>query len=373
MLRLQKRMGLTRIEAVVMVAISCLVLGLFLAGTVRFREASARAKCQNNLKEIALAAHNYASAHDTLPPGWLGPFPTTQTSATATTEMQAIGSLCFLLPHLKQIELYEQLVASAPAKNYFDPKAAYPAWYNLGPGTNGLSMLSLATTEISTFLCPSDHAPQRINGCILWQWGPISEGENSVPQNFNIYTSSQNAYLGRTNYTGIGGLDQNFYKMDQHKEGSAQWLLAVFDGLMTNRSGYSLEQVTSADGTANTLLFGEVLGDSDGSATNQIGYSVSWMCGSYPIYSGIPTGDLPYPTGSARCYWSMGSRHREIVQFAMADGSVRHIKKGVRQFDTKCYQDNISQFGHMYKVCPDCMFGAMGGWRDGTPLYDSSD
>ncbi len=373
MLRLQKRMGLTRIEAAVMVAITCLVVCLILAGVVKVREVSALAKCQNNLRQIAEAAHSYGSAQGALPPGWLGPYPTNETSATFATEMQAVGSLCFLLPHLKQKELFEQLVASAPAKDFFSVKTAYPAWYNLGPGSNGESMLSLAATEISTFLCPSDNAPQRINGCILWQWGPISEGENSVPQNFNIYTSSQNAYLGRTNYTGIGGLDQNFYKMDQHKDGSAQWLLAVFDGLMTNRSGYTLEQITSADGTANTLLFGEVLGDSDGSATNQIGYSVSWMCGSYPIYSGIPTGDLPYPAGSARCYWSMGSRHREIVQFAMADGAVRQIKKGVRQFDMKCFLANRSQFFQMYKVCPDCVFGGWGGWHDGMLLFDHSD
>jgi len=359
-IELPRRSAMTRIESLVVLGITGLAVGVFLVGVVKVREASARAHCQCNLKGIGLAAHNYASANKYLPAGWLGPFPTTTTEATPQTRMQAISCLCLLLPFIEQQQLYAQFVASAPAKDYFEVNAVYPAWYNLPAGPSGNSMQSLAAIQIPTFLCPSDVAHWRKNGCILWQWGPISAAENGVPQNFHIDTSNQSADLGRTNYTGIGGLDQNFYQKDQPNaktEPGSIW--AKFDGIMTNRSHLTLEDITAADGTANTMMFGEILGDSDGSTAQQVGYSLSWMCGSYPVYSGLPTGDLPYPDGGAKCYWAFGSRHANVVMFQMGDGAVRQVRKGVPPFDTKNY---------LVPENPKCMFGYYAGWHEGLFL-----
>jgi len=355
------RRAFTLIELIVAIVLIALLLGLLLPVVQWIRESEARIQCENNLKQIVLAAHNYASATAYMPSGWLGPNPNTSLVATPHTEMQAVGCLCLLLPFLEYQKLWGELVSCAPSGRYFSVATADAPWYDLPMTANGTNMLTLATTQIPVLLCPSDQAIQRANGCILWQWGPITTATNGYPQNFDIYRSAPGAtMLGRTNYTGVGGIDQNYY---QEKAGNAKTapgsIWAQFDGIMTNRSQLSLEQITSADGCSNTLLFGELLGDSDAEAAQQIGYSVSWMCGSYPTYCGLPTGPAKYPDGSRECYWTFGSRHKGVVEFGMCDGAVRPIKKGAGPFDTNNYQVQAN---------PKCMFGYYSGWRDGGIL-----
>jgi prepilin-type N-terminal cleavage/methylation domain-containing protein/prepilin-type processing-associated H-X9-DG protein len=97
------RRGFTLLELLVVIGIIAVLIGLLVPAVMKVREAANRIQCSNNLKQIALALHNYHDANGKFPPGAvMGPFPPLVTTTAGH------GNMTFLLPYLEQEGLFRQ-------------------------------------------------------------------------------------------------------------------------------------------------------------------------------------------------------------------------------------------------------------------------
>ncbi len=206
-----RRAGFTLIELLVVIAIIAILIGLLLPAVQKVREAAARMQCQNNLKQIGLACHNYESANGMLPP-----YQHTK-NINGVTRTSNASILAMILPYVEQANKLNQF---HPDLNYdvnsdarIDPSIT-PATFNQTPAR---------TSDVPIYLCPSDGSP-------------------------NNYFNA-----GRNNYRGNQGATAN-----SREAGAA---VGIFGGPFP--SGGAVMRgptlVGIQDGTSNTAMFSEVM------------------------------------------------------------------------------------------------------------------
>jgi prepilin-type N-terminal cleavage/methylation domain-containing protein len=312
----------TLIELLVVIAIVGVLIALLLPAVQKVREAANRARCANNLKQIALACHGYHDAQGSFPPGELGVKPP---GGAMTNNWQHVGALAFLLPYLEQENVYRQLELRVPYPNGAnrlwdctwpeapagDPNA--PWWNDRRDPNLGPTNLSLAQTRIKTFVCPSDDPYANTVGT----WAALNSYNHTDTafgvNGFNFAAGTVGDSLGRTNYVGCAGAFGN----------GTSTLWTQWIGVFASGQTVTLGQVTNLDGTSHTLLFGEALGGN----SLRHDYAFSWMgCGALATGYGLRQASSANPDGDN--YANFGSRHIAVVQFAYVDGSVHALKRG---------------------------------------------
>ncbi len=267
----RRRPAFTLLELLVVIAIIGVLLGLLLPAVQMVRAAAARLHCQNNLKQIALAAHGYHDANGWFPPG-------NNVSPNSTDRWPQYnypppyagpytGCLAYLLPYVEQGNTYQQIYSKRPG--LFKLYSTSPAWaYGYGPwdfqapsvppsdvnGT-GKGYPQAINTRISTFLCPADPGTSAPIVCDESDMiaGPPQLGWG-VDWDWVINIPGYGAEMGRTNYTGVGG------GIGLVPPGAPQSMAAFapYTGILYTNSQTKVTDIT--DGTSNTLFFGETLG-----------------------------------------------------------------------------------------------------------------
>jgi prepilin-type N-terminal cleavage/methylation domain-containing protein len=302
-----QRRAFTLVELLVVIAIIGVLVALLLPAVQAAREASRRIKCQNHLKQLGLACHNY---HDTLlrfPPGWTG-------SGQGT-------ALCFLLPYLEQ-----------------NNKAETFDWtQNINTSASNAAARS---QDVPVYICPSDPGQARF----LTGLGGQPTGRNNYMANLGNYANWADADNGnRWKANGIF-FRHSGVRMAEITDGTSN--TALFSEC---RRGPNAAPTSGQDlNVSNQVAFGTWDGSTAHNATPPAGCATPsatlWLYRGLQYYRGgtfftafynhtTPPNnrqrDCIRESGLDSGHYAARSYHPQSVGVVLCDGSVRIVNDSI--------------------------------------------
>ena len=313
-----RRAAFTLIELLVVIAIIGVLIGLLLPAVQKVREAANRVKCENNLKQIGLALHNYHDTFLVFPVGQADSL-LQEDSPTGNGYGYHEGWQLFILP-------------------YVERSADYQIWQ--------------ANRSIGNLVIQPDRLVVVIDGAHVCLSRRSSGGKMAIVNMFGTPEGPHSNYVGNAGPTGFGATGGG----------------TNLTGVLYPKSAVRVTDIS--DGSSNTLLASEILlgpeagatdtyaaGDRRGRLWNsQMGEQLfttlyppntqnpdyAFGCNpNYPLAPCVPIGAIA--TGSATSWLqSARSMHANGVNVVLSDGSVRFVGSSV---DASVWQDSATRNG----------------------------
>ena len=281
-----------------MIVIIAALIAMALPVVQKAREMARRTTCSNNVRQLALAALNYESVHQQLPPGVLASPISGRTygfwpSQPGFNKPNYIGTKVFLLPFLELAA-----IDRAFATNRNPAVGDQDAWWKF-PAPHGAAILESASRPIDLFLCPADRGHKHAESLYVYV-----HAHDTMIRRGRILGKE---YLSRTNYMSCAGAlgAPEIEPLDEY------WHL--FTGVYFNRSEVQFGHIV--DGTSNVIAFGETASNTVSSNGTPADYS--WVCDGMPTAYGIYDGE-----GEGGHYYQFKSKHAgHLISVSMVDGS----------------------------------------------------
>ena len=323
--------GFTLIELLVVIAIIAILVALLLPAVQQAREAARRTQCKNNLHQLGIAVHNYHDVYNQFPPTVF------ETWGPVNWSDASRGShLVRILPFIEQDNLFKALNFSlrgsawtaANFEGQVDPTGKLYRHYLIPafqcptdpqPKLDGHSAKSNYAMSMGNQYMRAGNTPWGV----CTQYGPQSGGALGSPDYWRNTVGTQVAVHGNTdNGSYVSGIVSRF-----------NWAATI---------------TQISDGTSNTILAGEILGQcGDHSRNGWFHFNSMWIATTAPVNFPIACvreslKDVTWDEGAARngltgCnHWqnwqtSQGfkSRHTGGAQFVLCDGSARFISETI--------------------------------------------
>jgi prepilin-type N-terminal cleavage/methylation domain-containing protein/prepilin-type processing-associated H-X9-DG protein len=311
-----RRVGFTLIELLVVIAIIAILIALLVPAVQKVRDAAARTQCLNNLKQMALACHNYHDVYKQFPAGSVFKQVNGKWNYYDTWTIS-------ILPFIEQDPLFKTWDQTLP---------------NAVPDTTSPTMAALRQTFLSIYACPSD--PGQFIPMVP-ESGPGGNGTGGplpayMPGSYRCVAGAD--WGGRDWGQDQGGPNENWDDATQ-----VPWLMAghpesrgVMHATVPNTGARPERMASITDGTSNTLMIGEYATRTHPSRRTFWAYAYTSYNESCVTYAQSRTLIADYdkcvatpPGGTNQCKRAWGAFHTGVINFAFCDGSIRSVSTSV--------------------------------------------